>query len=385
MKLPAFLSRLAAAFSCPRRLCLYAGVFLGALGGDILIMMFSYKIAAGSAADLLTYWMLYFSLSGLFLLPALCGFYCRAPLALTRALLLALTAAGFACYWLGREERTILLSLASILINVPFWTCYHLTFLAYSSDANRGHEISVAYVVMGVGAISGYFLCGLLAAALTPAASVAIGFSAIAAGTLTLIALLPPPLAGYRFFPALLTRLREANTGWLATFGMGGHNSLAAYLLPTFLGKSGFTALATGITLGLRAGATAFAAPFTGHLILGGRQAEMRVGIVLFVLAWLALLLPVFFPVRLALAIVLWAAAGQFYSSGMDMGWYGMKAPDAVAAREILLNAGRLALMAIGAPWLFASPQSYPWLALAYAAGFGALLWTATLRRKAVA
>jgi hypothetical protein len=62
-----------------------------------------------------------------------------------------------------------------------------------------------------------------------------------------------------------------------------------------------------------------------------------------------------------------------------------MKAPDAVAAREILLNAGRLALMAIGAPWLFASPQSYPWLALAYAAGFGALLWTATLRRKAVA
>jgi hypothetical protein len=57
-----------------------------------------------------------------------------------------------------------------------------------------------------------------------------------------------------------------------------------------------------------------------------------------------------------------------------------MKAPDAVATREVMLNAGRLGVMALAAPWLFASPQTYPWLALCYAIGFGAILWVSTLR-----
>jgi hypothetical protein len=382
MTSPSFISKLIAPFTCPRRLCLYAGVFFGALGGDILTMMFSYRVAANSVSDLLTYWILYFIFSGLLLLPLLCGFYCRASLNASRTLMVALTILGFICYWLGHDGRTVLLSFATLLIAIPFWTCYHLTLIAYGSDEGRGHEISVAYAVMAVGAVSGYFISGPLAAADNPLPGVAAGFITTAIGTATLLGVLPAPRGHYDYFASLVAHLRKFNTGWLATLNIGGHNSLSGYLLPTFLGHSGFTALATGITLGLRAGSTTLAAPLTGHLISGGRGTEMRVGITLFALAWAALLLPVYFPAKLAAAIVLWAAAGQFYSSGMDTGWYSMRTPDAVAAREILLNLGRLALMLAGAPWVFASPATYPLLALVYALGLGGVLWMMTLRRK---
>lgn len=382
--LSALRAALIAPFSHPRRSMLYASVFPGVAGSSLLVMMFSYSIAADSAASIVTYWGLYFLASGMILFPALCWVYCALPLAAARGVLAAVSALGFALYGLchGGADGLAVAAAASVLVSMPFWVSYHIAFSAFSSDEGRGHEVSLAYVVMALGAVCGYGLGGALAENGRQAVNVTLGFSGMGAGTGALLFLLPPHKKDMPFPAALRRALRHCGNGWLVTPGAGGINVLSGYLLPTFLGKTGLPGLEAGIAMALRAGTTALSSPLAGHLVHHGRQKEFSLAVGLYALAWVALLLPGPFVLRLGAAIVLWAAANQFYDSGMDNGWYSARTPAAVAAREIYLNAGRLALLGIAAPWLFAAPGAYPYLALGFCALLGGAFFFLRRRRN---
>lgn len=372
------LSRLHRAFIAPlrdpRRFGLYAGTFLGMLGYDLLMLFFSYRLAADSAQALITFWGAYFVFSGLLLFPALCWFQAAAPRRRTQVLFIALMIAGMALFWLWRGH-TILLAGANTLVSIPFWIAYHMVLAASSSDENRAAEICVAYLVIALGGAAGFLVGGAAMGFLPESAVMGTGFATMALGGVLLTLLLPPPDGREPFLPAIAAALRRAGPAEIATIGAGGINVFSGFLLPAFLARSGIGTLAAGLTMALRIGSGFVVTPLAGRLAAHTNLHGARAGVALYAAAWLALLLPLPFVLRLSLALVFWAASTQFYNSAMDDGWYSRKTATAIAAREIWLSIGRLVFLAPAALWVFAAPATYPLLAL----GFTALLGLALL------
>ena len=349
------------------------------LGFDLIVMLFSYKIAADSAASLIQYWATYFFVSGIIVFPLLCWLYRAQPVNVTRAAYALLTACGFALY-LTADGNIPLLAGASVLVSMPFWSAYHLTFTACASDSNRGNEVSVAYVIIALGAVTGYltggaladkaaFLCGILA------------FASMAGGTLILGFLLQKPDGAGRFPVRLIDTFRRGDHTIFATLLAGGEGTMHGFMLPTFLKSSGMGALGAGFTLALRACTGVIVSPLAGHLAGKNRNHNLMLGVALFTAAWLALLLPLPLPVRLVIGFICWSAGGQIYFSGMDASWYSIRTPEAIAAREILLNLGRLAALFAAAPLLFAAPAFYPLFAFCIIAAGGTVLFFLMRRR----
>lgn len=362
-----------APFSDPRRLGLYAGTFLGMLGYDLLTLFFSYRLAADNPRDLVLFWGVYFVFSGLLVFPALCWLQSSVPRRRTQAVFVALMAAGMVLFWIFRGH-TLMLAFANTLVGIPFWIAYHLVLADSSSDENRGTEICIAYLVIALGGAAGYIIAGAAMDHVPAHALMALGFGATAAGGVFLTMLLPPPNGREPFLPALRQALRRGGATEIATLGSGGINIFSGFLLPTFLARTGMNALAAGLTMALRIGSSFFVTPVAGRLVARAGTHGTQAGIALYALAWLVLLAPVPFAVRLGLALIFWAAAAQFYNSSMDNGWYSQKTAVAIAAREIMLNAGRLAVLLPAALWVFSAPGTYPLLALGCTAILGLAL-----------
>src|SRR4029077_9152882 len=142
-----------APFACPKRAMLYGGTSIGVLGFDLALLVASYHLAGMGLLALGGFWAVFFALSGFVMMPGLCQIYSQ--LGRTKAIgaFFAMLIGG--ALILSANLSPVWLAIAFGLVSMPFWTAYHLSLLLRSSDANRSHEVSIAYVMIAIGGCLG--------------------------------------------------------------------------------------------------------------------------------------------------------------------------------------------------------------------------------------
>lgn len=224
---------------------------------------------------------------------------------------------------------------------MPFWIAYHAVMIEFTSEDNRGNDVSVSLIGMGIGSIIGTS-CG--GAVLQYFGEnhwyIAISMIAIFGGTILQMSLIRKDnfnLKGGKLMDSFTKRpYRTMNTLMDGVCGF-----LIVMAAPIWLGAIGMKALGTGVASSLQTLLKIVLSPYTGVLTNANKGRETTYGSMMNTLGWLPWLL-FQSPWILVWSYALWGMGYHLYGVGLQSRWYQERTYANMAAREFLLGAGRL-------------------------------------------
>ncbi|MES2205456.1 MAG: hypothetical protein V4525_01515 [Pseudomonadota bacterium] len=355
-------------FTDPKRAQIYGATSLGLLGFHLSLLTFSYHIAGLGLSSLALFWMVFFGLTGFVLMPGLCWIYGRYGMPKAGLAFFSLLFIGFGLAWGVGNSAPLGLAIAYSCMAMAYWTAYHLSMFTHSSSSNRGNEIAMAYVMMGLGSGVGYVVSGFVLQAGYITFGLALAFTSLALGTSILLRLLKSRreslLGSYwtEFRKSVLETDRLLRT-LAISYGM--IDVLNGFLLPAWLRLEGMAPKTAGGILAFQVCVLILLAPIVGRIANQMRGKELLIGLGLYLAGWTFLSLPLglSLPVQVSITLFIWVGATQFYGCGVNKRWYEHKSLMSVGTREMLLNVGRLSVGAVGISIMQLSPHNFPIIA----------------------
>lgn len=358
-----------APFQSLERTIIYICAFLGQFGSYGVILYLAFSFTTENLGIVIAFFAAKFILANMVLLPLFFMLLKRfvGPLFFVMCVAVQLfIALLFYAYPALLEATTITQGFTTgLLIAVvfsPFWAFFHNLMLHFTSDDNRGHEVSIAELGLKIGVVSASMMSGLMITFLP-----GILFPLVSLGCLIFGAII------LAFIILDFTDMRPDETTdflkpyknlftqkWLsgATMLQAALTSLVEFFVPIWMKFLGFSAIITGGVLMSQILVRAAISPITGYLFERKNGSELRLGSLLFMVGWAPWLFIQNYVI-LVFAFINWAVSSHCINVGMDSRWYGQKTLEGMATREILLGIGRLICVVSVIPLLMLSPAAF--------------------------
>lgn len=255
------------------------------------------------------------------------------------------------------------------LVGVPYWMAYHLMMVLYTSDKNRGNEVSVGMNVFFLGAVLGSLIAGL---ALEYAQGLWLVFTAAALIVIATIYFtfhlsfkidLGNKLDQLSSRRPFLDHIRERPRRFLQSMVAGAGEYMTMFFVPAWIKIMGMSGLAAGLIQGLVLLMRTLVSPLTGHFVGKEKGGEIRLGGALITAGWVPWLFTSN-PLAFGVSSLFWSAGGQLYGAGETSNWYKARSINAITAREMALGIGRSITAVLAGAVLFYAPALFPWLGL---------------------
>lgn len=253
------------------------------------------------------------------------------------------------------------------IISAPFWALFHIMMIQSSSDENLGNEISVALIGINIGNLLGSVSGGLALAFLPGYLYMLFCFAAFVVAT-TLLAKTIPEEGKRIEQKTMLESITLKPWRTINTMLDGSFHFLGSFFLPVWLGFIGIGSVMTGFLAGANILSRLIISPFAGHLSLGSKAMESKIGAILKTIGWGPWLFTLS-PFNLIWSYLFWNTGQHLYAVGLQSRWYKEKTYNNMAAREFLLGVGRGIACVIAVPALYTAPVLF----FAVSALFGVL------------
>lgn len=247
---------------------------------------------------------------------------------------------------LGREIMAILASLSAILFAAPYWTMKQVLLIHLSTDKNRGHEVSLSFVVDTIGAGSGALAGGVALTFLSGFAAPGVTLCVLWVGSLLMWSLLSS-LDVFRqpetrpFWIPFDKVIMSSPNKTFNTLMEGAATTTNIFLVPVWLSALSIAGLTVGLLYALQMMLQLLISPFAGNLTNKGRANESVAGGALYALGWFPWLF-IIHPAVYIFSSMVWVLGSHLYQVGLGSRWISTGLYSGIAAREFLLNISRI-------------------------------------------
>jgi MFS family permease len=374
-----FLSFLHRSFIAPFKnselLINYFGIFIGAFGFAGMMMFFAYDFAQYGAFIVTLFFTVRFFVANILCIPFIYFMFHRYKIKVgyivivTVQVIVAFYLYFFAQFlhgnvnWISTIEAALIFSLMS----VPFWSSFHLNMLCFTSDQNRGNEVSVSQLVSFLGSMSGTLFSGFALAYLDMRYSM-LGLFII----LLLSTLIMAFISWKKDMSFLLNRpfnlieaARTKKLQLLATMQEGVFQFLIGFFAPVWMWVLGIKSVTIGLLLSLQGIIKLCLSPIAGHLFHENKSRDIVLGASIKPLGWLPWIF-IQAPWVMLISSSIWTVGMHLYSVGMGSRWYSNRCLASQSIREMALGVGRIICVLIAVPLLYNwGPQKFFILAFA--------------------
>lgn len=351
-------------FRSPGRFLIYIAALLGDASITAASLYLSFSLYSYGPLALLGYFIVRFGFANLFWIPYL--FYAfekfrRTALILTLMGIKVVSLTFFLSYGdiIMHDINFVkgsILGILNVVMSATFWLFHHRLMIEYSSDDNRGNEVSIAEFAINVGALIGAIGGGYSIMAIGGKETLTICFVLmwLAIGIYGML-LYKTPLKQkpYPFFKIYRLVFEDVSRS-LNTALYAANHFLLSFLAPVWMAAIGISGLGTGIVLALQSLIRFVASPFVGHLTNKNKADETIIGATIKAAGWLPW---IFSQAQILLlpSSVLWFIGNHFYNVGTLSRWYAAKTSAHIGAREICQGTARILMTIIFVPLLFYS------------------------------
>lgn len=275
-------------------------------------------------------------------------------------------------FMIGPETRGWEIALYLPLVSTPFWMAYHVMMILYTSNENRGNEVSVGVNIVFLGAVLGSLVAGL---ALEYAQGLWLIFSMASLVVIATLYMtwhlsfrieLKSKLDAISAKRPLLDHIRERPRRFLQSIAAGAGEYTTMFFVPAWIQIMGLSGLAAGLVQGLTLLLRTMVSPLTGHFIGKDTGSEIRLGGALIGAGWVPWLFTSN-PLTFGLSSAFWSTGGHLYGVGETSNWYKSRTINAIISREIALGIGRTIVSVLAGATLFYAAWLFPWLGFAVA------------------
>jgi hypothetical protein len=358
-----------APFLSAERARLYIAAMLGCFGATGVSIFLTYDYATTSPDVLLAFMTAHVLFFGVFFLPLLLVMAANASHkiffpCLVILQLLALINIPFADqYFAHPAVDAFMVGCNLALISAPFWMSYHVLMVQHTTDDNRGNEVSVSGLGMGIGSIVGALTSGVALYYEIVDVYVFICMLAMLLSTIVMMRLIPHDRTSFRkmnIYRSLVSRPRRS----LNTIMNGCFDSLTGFLLPVWLKVIGLTGLGVGLFSALQFLLKIIISPFTGKLVKMNRGHESQLGAAINIAGWLPWLFTIS-PLGLIWSFLIRGPGQHMYNVGLQSRWYEERTYENMAAREVCLSIGRYLTILISLPLIYGDIKMFFIVAMA--------------------
>ena len=348
-----------APFQCAFRNLIYASGFLGCFGFSGAMMFFTFDLGAQGFFVLFSFFASRF-ISGNVIFMQLYLFLLhrfRGPKALFALIALGTIGSAASYSLLVLPQGSLLYALLSgflfSMVSAGFWSLHHAAMTIYTSDQNIGNEIAICGIFDSIGSAMGFLAGGLVLAA-----GFSSGFALFFTTMLLASVCLALSLRGMKQTADVkpYNPIEKIKNGCPKRTGMtlfhGAVQFFSSFAAPVWLGMLGAKSAFAGFLMSLNIVLQFLVSPVIGHLFHQQKEQEVKIGAAFLTAGWLPLLIfqkALLYP----LSSVLWMVGDNMLHVGTISRWYKSRDLADVAARELLLGAGRFGACALALPILF--------------------------------
>jgi len=349
-------------FQRPGLAALYGGVIVGLFGMILLNVFLAFDLASMGMAELLIFLTVHLGSINLVCMPL--GFMMLARMRAQTFLCLLVGVQVISLFVMASEaimSSLVVMGLAYSFISAPFWLIYHSSMLHYSSQKNRGNEISVAHLCMTAGVIAGSICAGFalnfafdrafviyVGFGLTFAATLFLGFFARRCGVFAAHDKGRKNFHGGSFKKALRDNPVRARATIVEMF----HDVVTNTLWPVWMQIIGASGMAVGLLYAATVAMKFVLSPLVGRFVNARSGIDSQIGPAIKMIGWLPWLFIVH-PLTSLWSSVFFAAGSHVFKIGLEARWYESRSYSHLAAREFYLGVGRIISLCVMVPVLF--------------------------------